>query len=329
MGLTINIGGWRRPGFATCAAILASAGIALAIGASADVALAQAPLGVCAIPGQKTENVFTRVTPLSGSTVHPGELVGADYHDESELNTKAPDQLQFTLTGPGGTTTLNPTIIGLPAYTDGKTGEFKIAKRIRATLPSNPVAGSYTATIKGWDTDQTRPGADCGTASWTFQVQPAPQGRLSGDILLCASGVRVTGGTISASGPQSVSAAANPVSYPEVKPGSYLVSAGAPHDYHFVPCHSGATIVSSGAATLTVSVPANGSGSAKFFVDANNVVVPTSTKVVPRGGVKAAAVPFLPKTGRPELLVGAGVGLVLVLLGMTMLLAFARIPRRA
>lgn len=328
-GLSIKIGGGGHPSFVGCAAVLASASIALAIGASADVALATAPPGACAIPGQKTENVFTRVTPRSGSTVHPGDLVGADYRDESQLNMKAPDQLHFTLAGPTGTTTLNPTITDMPAYTGGTTGEYKIVKRISATLPSNPAPGSYTATIQGFDTDQTRPGADCGTASWTFSVQPASQGSLAGDILRCASGVRVSRGTISVSGPQSMSAAANPVSYPQVTPGSYLVSAGAPQGYHFVPCHTGATIVSSHAARLTVSVPANGSGSAKFFVDPNTVVVPTSTHLVRRVVVKAAAVTFMPFTGRGELLVGAVVGLVLVLLGMTMLLAVARRTKRA
>lgn len=326
-GQRTDIGGWRRPSFAGCAAVLASAGIALAIGAPADVALAKAPPGVCGIPGQKTENVFTRVTPLSGSTVHPGDLVGADFHDETQLNTTAPDQLQFTLAGPGGTTTLNPTITDMPAYTDGKTGEYKFVKRIRATLPANPPPGSYTATIKGWDTDQTRPGADCGTASWTFSVQPAAQGSLAGDILLCASGVSVSGGTISASGPQSIPAAANPVSYPHVTPGSYLVSADAPPGYHFVRCNAGATIASPNRATLTVSVPANGSGSARFFVDANNVVVP-KTDVLPVQAVKAA-VALMPNTGRGQLLVGTVFGLVLVLLGMTMLLVVARSTKRA
>jgi hypothetical protein len=328
-GFSITIGGWRRPAYAGCAAVLASAGIALAIGASADVALAKAPPGVCAVPGQPSENVFTHVIPLSGSTVHPGDLVGADFHDETDLNTKAPDQLQFTLAGPAGTTTLNPTITNMPAYTGGKTGEYKIVKRISATLPSNPAPGSYTASIKGWDTDQTKPGADCGTASWTFQVQPAPRGSLSGDILLCSSGASVSGGTISASGPQSKAAAANPVSYSQVTPGSYVMWAAAPHGYHFVPCNSNVTIVSSGTANVNVSVPANGSGNARFFVDANNAVVNPTAKFVPRVAVKAAAVTFMPFTGRGELLVGAVVGLVLVLLGMTMLVAVARSTKRA
>jgi hypothetical protein len=328
-GLSIYIGGWRRPGAAACAAVLATAGIALAIGASADVALAKAPPGVCGVSGQPSENVFTHVIPLSGSTVHPGDLVGADFHDETDLNTKAPDQLQFTLSGPAGTTMLNPTITNMPAYTGGKTGEYKIVKRISATLPSNPAPGSYTASIKGWDTDQTKPGADCGTANWTFQVQPAPRGSLAGDILLCSSGASVGGGTISASGPQSKAATATPVSYPYVTPGSYLMSAGAPQGYHFVPCNSNATIVSSDTATLNVSVPANGSGNARFFVDANNVVVTPTAHFVPRVAVKAAAVTFMPNTGRGELLIGAVVGLVLVLLGMTMLLAVARSTERA
>ena len=328
-GLSINIGGWRRPGIAGCAALLVSAGVALAIGASADVAaLAKAPPGACAVPGQKTEDVFTRVTPLSGSTVHPGDLVGADYHDESQLNTKAPDQLQFTLAGPGGSTTLNPTITDMPAYTGGKTGEYKIVKRISASLPSNPAPGSYTATIKGWDTDQTRPGADCGSASWTFSVQPVSEGSLEGDILLCKSGARVSGGKISVSGPQPRSDAANPVSYPHVTPGSYLVTARAPQGYHFVPCNAGATIDAPDMARLTVSVPANGSGNAKFFVDANNVGF-TFVPFVPRVVVKAAALTFMPNTGRGELLVGVVVGLVLVLLGMTMLLVVARSTKRA
>jgi hypothetical protein len=328
-GLIINIGGLRRPAFAGCAAVFACAGMALAMGASADVALAKAPPGVCGVTGQASENVFAHVIPLSGSTVHPGDLVGADFHDETDLNTKAPNQVQFTLTGPGGTTTLNPTISNMAPYTGGKTGEYKIVKRISATLPSNPPPGSYTASIKGWDTDQTKPGADCGTATWSFQVQPVPHGSLAGDIVLCSSGDRVSGGTISASGPQSKAASANPVSYSEVTPGSYVMWAGAPQGYHFVPCNASATIVSSNTASLAVSVPANGSGNARFYVDANNVVVNPAAKVVPRVVVKAAAVTFMPFTGRGELLAGAVVGLVLVLLGMTMLVAVARSTKRA
>src|ERR1700682_1727957 len=212
-GLGFNVGGYRRSALAGCAAVLASAGLVLAMGASAEVALAKAPTGACAIPGKTMENVFTRVTPLSGSTVHPGDLVGADYHDESELYMTPPYQLLFTLTGPDGTSTLSPTITSMPAHTGGTTGEYKIVKRISATLPSNPSPGSYTATIRGFDSDHTKPGADCGTASWTFQVQPVAHGSLSGDILLCASGARVNGGTIATSGPQSRSATANPVSY--------------------------------------------------------------------------------------------------------------------
>ena len=328
-GLGFNVGGYRRSALAGCAAVLASAGLVLAMGAFAEVALAKAPTGACAIPGKTMENVFTRVTPLSGSTVHPGDLVGADYHDESELYMTPPYQLLFTLTGPDGTSTLSPTITSMPAHTGGTTGEYKIVKRISATLPSNPSPGSYTATIRGFDSDQTKPGADCGTASWTFQVQPVAHGSLSGDILLCASGARVNGGTIATSGPQSRSATANPVSYPQVTPGSYVMSAGAPQGYHFVPCNTSTTIDRPDAARLSVSVPANGSGEAKFFVDANNVVVTTVTKFVPRVVVRAAAVAFMPNTGRGELLVGGVVGLVLVLLGTTILLAVARSTKRA
>ena len=331
----MNMAGWRRERHTRGVAALAGAGVVLALGASASVALAKAPAapkappGVCAVVGQKTENVFTRVVPLSGSTVHPGDLVGADFHDETPLNVTAPDQLQLTLAGPAGTTTLTPTITAEPAYTDGKTGEFKVVRRITATLPWNPAPGSYTATIKGWDTDQTRSQGDCGMASWTFSVQPVPRGSLAGDIVLCASGARVSGGTISVSGPQSRVAAANPISYSQTTPGSYLLSARAPHGYHFVACKASMTIVSSDAATLAVAVRANGSGSATFLVDPNNVVVDPAPRPAPQGAVKAAAVKSMPFTGRGGLLVGAVVGMVLVLLGMTTLLLAARSTRRA
>ena len=121
---------------------------------------------------------------------------------------------------------------------------------------------------------------------------------------------------------------ANPISYSSVTPGSYLVSAGAPHGFHFVPCHAGATIASSDAATLTISVPPNGGGKAAFFVDENSVVASALANPVASGAVKAAAVNSVPNTGRGVLFLGAVAGLVLVLLGLTILLALAGSTRR-
>ena len=322
--LSITGGDIRRSTLARFAAVVASTGIALAIGMpTTQAVLASAPAGVCAVPGQTWENVFTRVTPAKGSSVHPGDQVGADYHDEGQLNTAPGYKLEFTLTGPGGKRDITPVITDLPAQTGGTNKEFSIVKRIRGTLPANLVPGTYNARMLGFDTDQTHAGADCGTANWSFKVLAAPVGNLTGDILLCGRNTPVKGGTISASGPLPKAAAPTPVSYSQVPTGKYVMAAMAPPRYHFVMCNgTGTTIVSPTSANRTVSVPANRSASARFYVAANFVFV------VPPTGVQAAAV-SLPNTGHAELARDAVVGLVLVLLGATLLFAVARSTKRA
>ena len=107
-----------------------------------------------------------------------------------------------------------------------------------------------------------------GSGTATFYVVPDTQA-LIGHIYDCASGASTTevlGGSLSANGPSTVASQSNPLNAPNVAPGQYVMLAGAPAGYHFVDCGSGATITNPGSATQNVTVPANGTGTARFFV---------------------------------------------------------------
>jgi hypothetical protein len=99
-----------------------------------------------------------------------------------------------------------------------------------------------------------------------------PVSTLTGDIYLCSGAggpttTEVTGGTLAASGPQSLGPQANPLAPTRVKPGTYTVSAGAPSGYVFVACGS-TPAIGSGAttATQTVTVPSGGAATGSFYV---------------------------------------------------------------
>src|SRR4051794_18383399 len=133
--------------------------------------------------------------PASGSTVHPGDLVGATFVDESVLYNPTdpadPHHLQFSIDGsaipqaplsvpatqgpntfiaPGGTDTMytlkSPTaLIAKPAEKFNTDIQFK--------LPASLGRGLHTIFLKAWDSDNNKPGGDCGAATWTVDIVPS------------------------------------------------------------------------------------------------------------------------------------------------------------
>ena len=217
--------------------------------------------------GQTIENNLTAQSPAQGGTVHAGDAIGAAFHDETPMATVAPYALLFTLAGPGGTSDLvanhTATTTNLPEGTDfpgtydstqahngvAPFKEYLHVVGISATLPSSLTPGNYTAHLKAFDTDQNKPGGDCGEATWSFTVTAPPppppaNGTIAGHIVACGSTTDVgadLGGKIAIAGPDTKVGAPNPVSY-TVQPGAYSMTAIAPSGYHFQNCADTAVI---------------------------------------------------------------------------------------
>jgi len=112
-----------------------------------------------------------------------------------------------------------------------------------------------------------------------------PPQTIAGHIFLCDSTgapttTEITGGTLAATGPQTLASQANPLPITHVLAGSYTMSAGSPPGYVFVVCGGSATVGSTGAtASESVGVPAGGAGVGIFYV-----VTPAPTGSVGGGG---------------------------------------------
>ena len=97
---------------------------------------------------------------------------------------------------------------------------------------------------------------------------------LAGHIYVCsASGAATTteiaGGTLAATGPQTVATQANPLVPTAVVTGPYTMTATSPGGYLFVACGGRATVGSGGtAATESVMAPPGGAGVGLFYVAA-------------------------------------------------------------
>jgi hypothetical protein len=132
-----------------------------------------------------------------------------------------------------------------------------------------------------------------------------PVSNLAGHIYLCSGAgapttTEVTGGTLSASGPQGLGPQSNPLAPTRVKPGTYTMSAGAPAGYVFVPC-GGSSSVGSGATTATqpVTVPSGGTATGNFYV-ALKAPVGTLSGGSPPGGGSGQGPSTSPVVNHPE-----------------------------
>ncbi|MDR3659182.1 MAG: hypothetical protein P4L86_01980, partial [Mycobacterium sp.] len=214
-------------------------------------------------------------------------LVDTGTYSFSQLNCSAPMGKiagHIYLCDNGG----NQTSTEVSGGTLGATGPQTVTTQSNPISPPVPVlAGGYTMTAapptgyklvtchgtstpNGGGTSATEsvtvPSA--GTGTGYFYVTPITQ-TIAGDIYLCGSTTEVPGGTLGATGPQTVTTQANPLAPMNVKAGSYTMTATAPAGYLLVVCGGSSTPNGSGSsATESVTVPSGGAGAGVFYVQA-------------------------------------------------------------
>ncbi|HEY6378417.1 MAG TPA: hypothetical protein VI316_04470, partial [Candidatus Dormibacteraeota bacterium] len=94
----------------------------------------------------------------------PGDTIGAVYSDESSINTAPNLATAFDVDGVAQSFTLTDIIP--PQALAHQTS-------ITITVPANLAPGLHTATLKSWDSDQTKVGGDFGQVIFTFGVSDA------------------------------------------------------------------------------------------------------------------------------------------------------------
>jgi hypothetical protein len=101
-----------------------------------------------------------------------------------------------------------------------------------------------------------------------------PTQTITGHIYLCSTAgspttTEVAGGTLAATGPQTLAIQANPMAPTSVASGSYTMTAGAPTGFVLVSCGGNDSIGSTGqTASESATVPAGGAGVGVFYVTA-------------------------------------------------------------
>ena len=109
-------------------------------------------------------------------------------------------------------------------------------------------------------------------ATMTSCGAPPPTQTIAGHIYLCAPGAlptttEVAGGTLSASGPDTVSSQTNPLAATSVAAGTYTMTAGAPTGYLLTTCGGLATPASGGlTATESITLLSGGAEVGLFYV---------------------------------------------------------------
>ncbi|MHB8682487.1 MAG: hypothetical protein ACYDA2_10400 [Acidimicrobiales bacterium] len=270
--------------------LLAASGVggAAASGAAGPAAGTMAnpvPPAAAGWPANCSEESFLSVTSVTGA---PGATVTiGTYSDETPINTNA-----YTGSSHNGIVPPNNTfapqwgVVAGGAWTSQPSSAIGFTTAVKSTpitvtIPTNLPAGVDTGWVLVFDSDQNKTGGDCGIASFTITV--ATQS-LAGHVYLCVNGLpttnEVTGGTLSASGPQTVPATANPLGPMNVAAGTYTVDAFVPASYAFVSC-TGPPVTPivggpSPGALEHVVVPAGGSGMAIFYVVRTSPLVTVS-----------------------------------------------------
>ena len=184
------------------------------------------------------------------------------------------------------------TVSGSPVHIAGSPGQPFKTGTVTQVLPAT-TTGTATLAVKGtWsdgysvsDTGSTPLPAGC----------PTPSQTISGHIYLCPGGTspttnEVSGGTLAATGPQTLPSIPNPLQTTKVAAGQYTMTATPPSGYQLVSCGGSSTVASGGhTATETVSVPVGGTGNGIFYV--TNAASPT---VSGSGGAAPTAVKTSP-----------------------------------
>jgi hypothetical protein len=161
------------------------------------------------------------------------------------------------------------TVSGSPAQIAGSNGQpFKTATMTQA-LPAS-TTGPATLTVNGVWSDNFST-SNSGSTSLPSGCTPPTQ-TLAGHIYLCPGGnsqttTEVPGGTLAATGPQTVAPVPNPLQPTPVAAGQYTTSATPPSGYQLVVCGGSSSVPAGGhSATETVSVPVGGTGNGIFYV---------------------------------------------------------------
>ena len=168
------------------------------------------------------------------------------------------------------------TVSGSPAHIAGSPGQpFKTATMTQV-LPAT-TTGPATLAVKGQWSDGFST-TNTGSTPLPTGCPPPPTQTLSGHIYLCPGGTsptttEVPGGTLSATGPQTVASVSNPLQPTKVAAGQYTMTAAPPSGYQLVTCSGTSTVAAGGrSATEAVSVPVGGTGNGIFYV--TNVPAP-------------------------------------------------------
>jgi hypothetical protein len=131
---------------------------------------------------------------------------------------------------------------------------------------------------------------DTGAASIAdLNCAAPPTQTLAGHIYLCQDGnpttTEETGGTVGATGPQTVTTQGNPLNPINVDAGGYTMTATPPTNFTLVVCGGTSTPNSDGtSATESVTVPSGGAGVGIFYVTAISttpVTTPVTTPTTP------------------------------------------------
>jgi hypothetical protein len=189
-----------------------------------------------------------------------------------------------TVTGvTGGKGTLSATSFTIPATTHPSQPETAV---ITQTLPANFTPTTLNLHITSrWDDTTFK--ADTGTASIAdLNCAAAPTQTLAGHIFLCGADGNPTtteesGGTVGATGAQTVPTQGNPLTPINVNAGGYTMTATPPSGFILVACGGNSTPTSDGSsATEAVTVPSGGAGVGIFYVTASAPVT-TPTTIAP------------------------------------------------
>ena len=211
----------------------------------------------------------------------------------------------------------NPTTIEETGGTVSASGPTSVPATANPLAPTSVSAGGYTMTatnpvgytlVTCGGSSSPNPSGSSATESVTvpsggagvgiFYVMQNTQ-TIAGHIYLCAAGTQTTtevsGGTVSASGPTSVPATANPLAPTSVSAGGYTMTATNPVGYTLVTCGGSSSPNPSGSsATESVTVPSGGAGVGIFYVAS----VTTSSATTPTPATSAAT-PTTPAAPTP------------------------------
>ncbi len=179
----------------------------------------------------------------------------------------------------GGLSTLSTSTFTIAA------GQPSSSTTIVQKLPAS-ASGAVTLNFTGtWSDGSTT--ANSGTYSLSANPSCGPvvqqKQTIGGHIYLCNNGnpttTDVPGGTIGATGPETVKPVPDPLAATDVPAGSYVVTATDPPGYTLLPCHgtSGSSlsaVLGATTQTQTVNVPAGGNGVAIFYVAPKSGSVP-------------------------------------------------------